>query len=342
MMKKLFFFLLCVSSLVLGSSEFNYYSDQNRELMLLPSSTALAGADLALNSGNGYYGSASNLPYDTMNSLSLSYANYYQNTFSSSILSFTGPVGKNNGIGVTAGYVYIPEIEDNRKSSVTANQTVIYQYDMKTGSDIFIRFGYGHAVDFRNKWTFSAGVAANARRTRLIEVSGYGIGLDAGLKALHKKSHLSAVLQLDNMTTHYTYWSKHYQEYAYPHLRLGLGFDRSLPYIYGRIRIGYASPDLLSNDGINYVKVESDTNQQDVEVLDHRRLSEEPQLVITGGKIGLEYTIMNRLALRAGLTQGKVNFGAGLLLFSNRAGVDFAYTTHQLAGTYQVSLMYRW
>lgn len=341
-MKKLLFCIFCVSSLVFGSSKFNYYSDQNRELMLLPSSTALAGADLALNTGSGYYGSASNLPYDTMSSLSLSYANYYQNTFSSSILSFTGPAGKNNGIGITAGYVYVPEIEDNRNSPVTANGTVIHQYEMKTGSDIFVRFGYGHAIDFRNKWTFSAGVAANARRTRLIEVSGYGIGLDAGLKALHKKSNLSAVLQLDNMTTHYTYWSKNYREYAYPHLRLGLGFDRSLPYIYGRIRIGYASPDLLSNDGINYVKVESDTNQQDIEVLDHKSLSDKPQLLISGGKIGLEYTIMNRLALRAGLTQGKVNFGAGLLLFSNRAGVDFAYTTHQLAGTYQVSLMYRW
>ncbi|HMA64742.1 MAG: hypothetical protein ACM31E_00180 [Fibrobacterota bacterium] len=342
MMKKLLFFLLCVASLVLGSSEFNYYSDQNRELMLLPSSTALAGADLALNSGSGYYGSPSNLPYDTMNSLSLSYANYYQNTFSSSILSFTGPAGKDNGIGITFGYVYVPEIEDNRKSTVTANQKVIHQYEMKNGSDIFVRFGYGRAVDFRNAWAFSAGVAANARRTRLIEISGYGIGLDAGLKALHKKSNLSAVLQLDNMTTHYTYWSKNYREYAYPHLRLGLGFDRSLPYIYGRIRIGYASPDLLSNEGINYVKVESDTNQQDVEVLDHRSLSDDPELMITGGKIGLEYTIMNRLALRAGLTQGKVNFGAGLLLFSNRAGVDFAYTTHELAGTYQVSLLYRW
>lgn len=342
MIKKLCFFLLCGLSLVAGSSKFNYYSDQNRELMLLPSSTALAGADLALNSGSGYYGSASNLPYDTINSLSLSYANYYQNTFSSSILSFTGPAGENNGVGITAGYVFVPDIEDNRKSTVTANQMVIHQFEMKSGSDIFVRFGYGHAFDFRNKWTFSAGVAANARRTRLIEISGYGIGLDAGLKALHKKSNVSAVLQLDNMTTHYTYWSEHYREYAYPHLRLGVGFDRSLPYIYGRIRIGYASPDILSNDGINYIKTESDTNQQDVEVLDHRSLSDEPALMITGAKIGVEYTIMNRLALRAGLTKGKVNFGAGLLLFSNKAGVDFAYTTHQLAGTYQVSLMYRW
>lgn len=341
-MEKKILLFLCSFSLLFADADFNEYSDQNRELMVLPASVALGGADLALNSGIGFGGSPSNLPYDTANNLSLSYANYFHNTFSSSILSYHGPADSNGGFGITAGYVYIPDIEDNRSSIVTEDSTIVYNAKIKNCSDIFARFEYGHRFPINVKWDFAAGVAINARRTRLIDYSGYGIGLDAGLKVVNIPSGLSLAVQMDNIIPQYTYWSKEYRELANPHLRVGLGFDRSFPYIYGRILIGYTSTDLLSNSGVNYVKTEVDSNDLDVEVIKHKKLSEEPSLLIYDSKIGLEYIIMSKLALRVGLTRGKFNFGAGLKLFSGRAGLDFAYTTHQLAGTYQVSASYRW
>jgi hypothetical protein len=324
------------------ATNYNEYADLNRELMLLPASASLAGADLSLSSGACFGSCPSNLPFDSLNNLSLSYANFFQNTFSTSLLSFSGPADSGGGIGITAGYVYIPDIEDNRNTVTTESNTLIYDYKIKNCSDIFFRFGYGHLFSLNSRLIISAGVAANARRTRLIDYSGYGLGLDGGAKLLDRQSGVSAVLQMENITSHYTYWSKDYRVYSYPHLRLGLGIDRNIPYIYGRIRIGYTSPDLLSNEGINYSKTETDTNDQKIEVLFKKKVYKNPELLFNDGRLGLEYTIMNRVALRAGLSQGKINFGAGLKLFSNRAGLDFAYTIHQLAGTYQVSMMYRW
>jgi hypothetical protein len=340
-MNKFITFLLSVCSGIFAANYYEY-ADVNRELMLLPASVSLAGADLSLSSGACIGSSPSNLPFDSLNSLSLSYANYFQNTYSTSLLSFSGPADSNGGIGITIGYVYIPNIEDNRTTTSTESGTLIYDYKIKNSSDIFLRFGYGHLFPLNSRWIFSAGVAANARRTRLIDFSGYGLGLDAGTKLYDRKSGTSIVLQMDNITSHYTYWSKDYREYAYPHLKLGLGLDRSIPYIYGRIRIGYTSPDFLSNEGINYSKSETDTNDQKVEEISQKKVYQNPELLIYDGRLGLEYIIMNRLAFRAGVSQDKFNFGAGLQLFSNRVGLDFAYTIHQLAGTYQISMMYRW
>ena len=66
-------------------------------------------------------------------------------------------------------------------------------------------------------------------------------------------------------------------------------------------------------------------------------------MLFTAGRYGLEYTIMSRLALRVGLTQGKFSFGAGVNLFGGRAGLDFAYSSVlEFAGASQISLTYRW
>jgi hypothetical protein len=36
------------------------------------------------------------------------------------------------------------------------------------------------------------------------------------------------------------------------------------------------------------------------------------------------------------------SFGAGLCLMKNRAGIDFAYLTHELAPTYKLSVNFKW
>ncbi len=341
-LKRILTALLSFSFYSFATTEYSEYADLNRELMLLPVSASLGGADLSLSAGAAYGSSPANLPFDTSNNLTLSYANFYQNTFSSSILSYSGPAGTKNGIGITAGYVYIPDVEDNRNSPETENHTLIPTNKIRNCSDIYVRFSFGHRFDVTPAWVVSAGLALNGRRSRLLEYSGYGIGVDAGTKVYHKVSGISLVMQIENITSNYTYWSENYREYSYTHIRLGLGWEKAIPYIYGKVRIGYTSPDLLSNEGINKYSKETDTNNQKIEIPSQEKVHKNPELLFSNGRLGLEYSIMSRVALRAGLSQGKFNFGAGLQFFSNKAGIDFAYTAHQLSGTYQMSMMYRW
>ncbi len=340
-MKKSVLFILCICSLAASKTKFNEYADINRELMLLPVSAALGGADLSISSGASFGSSPANLCNDTINSIELSYANFYQNTFSTSILSFSGPTSEHSGIGITTGYVYIPDIEDNRES-ILNNNNIFESKKITNASDLYMRFSYGYRFDLNSFWGLSAGAAANARRVRLIDFTGYGLGLDAGIRLYNKANGLSAVIEIENAVSNYTYWSKDYREYSYPHLRGGVGWEKDIPYIYGRIRMCYATPDLLSNEGINYYTITTDTSDQDVEEPLQKKVGTNPELLIYDGRIGFEYNIMNRLAFRIGLSNAKFNFGAGLQFLSNKAGLDFAYTIHQLAGTYQISMMYRW
>lgn len=325
-----------------AESRFSDYADLNSELMVSSVSASLAGSDLSTSSGSAFGSSPANLPFDSLNNLSLSYANYYQNVFSTSLLSFSGPAGKNGGFGISFGYVYIPNIENTLSSTINENNEIVLSSVNQNSSDIFIRFGYGYRFDLSPVWAVSAGVSANARRTRLIDYTGYGLGLDAGARVYHRISGVSCVIELDNVSSNYTYWSDSYKEYSRIHLKIGLGWEREIPYIYGKIKIGYTTPDLLANEGINFYTTETDTNNQIVETPLQTTLSAHPEILFYSGKLGLEYTIMNRVALRAGVAQGKVSFGAGLKLFSNKAGVDFAYIRHELNETYQVSLLYRW
>ena len=69
---------------------------------------------------------------------------------------------------------------------------------------------------------------------------------------------------------------------------------------------------------------------------------EKPSILLTQGRVGIEYLIMRTVALRAGYSGNKFGFGGGVYLLSGRAGVDFAYLVHELAGTYQLSVQYAW
>lgn len=341
-MKNVYTLLLLFAFTVASETQFTQYGDLNKELLLLPESEALGGADLSFGTGATAGGSPANLSFNTMNSLTLSYANIFENTFSTSILSYRGVVGKSGGIGVTAGYLYIPGIETTNAINETENSAIVPYIHKKNASFIYIRTGYGHRYGLNHALSLSVGAAVNAIRSKLISETGYSIGLDAGVKLLVRPYGVSVALQFDNITTNYTYWNHHYKENAYPHLRIGLGWVREVPYIYGNIKIGYTSPDLLSNDGVNFYNTESDTNDQKYRVPSKVSIKEEPGILFTEARLGAEYLIMNRVALRAGIDHLNFTFGAGVRLFANRAGFDFAYKRHELAGTYQVSMRYHW
>ncbi|NLE02013.1 MAG: hypothetical protein GX640_19285 [Fibrobacter sp.] len=304
----------------------NFYLDANDELINIPQSVALSGADMAIGSGISPESSPANLAFDTIHRLSVSYANYFQNTYSTSVIGFNAPLGSGIGLGVTAAYVFIPDIDlspDSTEPVVTGSTNCSY---------IYFRIGASKRFTIQKNIEFSAGAALSAKRTKLVVYRGYNIGLDGGVRVSFLKSGFSSGLLFENITS-ITQWSKDENQIAFPHIRLGLGYEKDVRYLYGRLRLAYTSPDLLSNSGVN-AELAVENKEQ--------RLIKAPYLLITAAKYGAEYTIMRRVSLRIGLTQGRFSFGGGLQLFNERAGVDFAYMTHALSGTYQLSATYQW
>jgi hypothetical protein len=320
------------------------YADFNRSLIITPQSAAVGGADLGFNNGAmpGY--SASNLTLDSMNVVNLSYANYFDNSFSTSTVSYVNHIRSTIGLGVSAGYIFIPDIEDNRMLDSSEANTLRFDKDitLTNCSHIYFRTGLGFRYGSELPVQLSSGISLNASRIRLIDYNGYGVGIDIGSGLLIKKPGVSMVVLLENVIGSYTHWNSSYSEYGYPHVRVGFGWERSFDYLYGVLKAGYTSPDFLNNEGINNINIDESTNDLVIETPERNSISEQPGLLISGAKLGVEYKILNVLSLRAGLAQKQFSFGAGVSLLAQRAGVDFAYITHALSGTYQVSLEYRW
>jgi hypothetical protein len=334
----LFFPLICAHS----APTLNSYSKITEDVMVTPASAAMAGADLSISSGASSESTPGNLPFDSLNHLSLSYAGFFHNTFSNSVLAWNSHPRKNLGVSVMAGYLYIPDIPDTRASlSNEAGELIEARISTYSASKFFFRAGIGQRFDVTPGIALGVGVAVNAKRSRLPE-TGYGIGLDAGLKALFIKTGISLALQLENITSSYTYWNESYQERANPHLRAGAGWGWSVPYLYGTIKVAYATPDLFANEGINDISTETTSNNTTIETPGHAELYEKPSLLFTQGSLGVEYAIFKTVIFRLGVTNGKFGFGAGLRMFGERAGLDFAYIAHSLAETYQVSAQYAW
>jgi hypothetical protein len=321
----------------------NMYADINNGLFVNAKSTSMADAGISLERSANPLGNPANLTLDSVNEAELTYAGFYRNVFSISALSYLGRIDKVSSFGVSMSYLLIPEINISTDS--------VYVDKMANASELFFRAGYGRKIwQSGNKIMVTAGGALNGLRKNYVDQLGYGIGLDIGSTVLFQKIGLAACAVIENATTSYTHWSADYKEFAYPHARLGIGWYKEIPYIYGRLCASYLSPDLWSNEGLNSFAVDtmsygdgSSTDQVDFIVPERERISKNPHLVVLG-RYGVEYAIMNRLAFRAGLNLANLNFsfGAGLSLLENRAGIDFACLTHELAPTYKLSVKYKW
>jgi len=316
----------------------SFYIDNNDELINLPASAAMVGADLSFNTGASSFSSPANLAFDSINKIELAYASFFQNSFSTSLLSVNGYASSTIGYSITAGYIYIQDIP----LSDTTSEGEAYVYGNRNCSAIYLRAGLGKRFDLSGSISISIGAALQAKRTRLIGYRGYGLGMDAGTKVLFSNIGLSAAVLVENITSSMTYWGRNYYQWAYPHIRAALGWEKRIPYIYGTLRLAYTTPDLLANEGVNYF--DDDQMQGDITLPkpQWKSVYKNPQLLILAARIGLEYMIMDRVAIRGGLTRGKVGLGAGVNLFNQRAGIDFAYVNHELAGTYQLGISYRW
>ncbi len=317
----------------------NYYADDNRDIYMLPKSAALGGADMALGRSAQPLSNPANLPTDSIRDVALSYADYFQNSYSTSSASYMGPIDGRSAIGVSVSYLLVPGIELYSDTVIPAN------IPTASASDILLRIGYGITLlHLSSSVALNAGAAVNAERRGLIDYTGYGIGADGGVNLLFDfrriAANAAAGLTVDNMTTSYIRWSGDYQEYAYPHAYLGLGWHQEIPYLYGEYSLHYVSPDLLSNEGVNTTANITDSSGSET-VPNTQNIMSNPSLLFLG-RWGAEYTLMKVVSVRVGLYDGYISFGGGIHFLRDRASIDFAYLQNDLAPTYKLSVNYRW
>jgi hypothetical protein len=336
----------CLCSAAAEGAVGNYYADINRELLVVPRSSAMAGADITFFRGSSPLSNPANLANDSVKEASLTYASYLQNTFSTCGVSFLGPIDSRSSFGISMGYVLIPDI----KITDAANPFV-YPSRTETSSDLFFRAGYGRkVVSFNDRIHLQAGIAINAERRNLIDWTGYGIGTDFGADVVFSDYDAVLGVVVENITGSYTHWSSNYKEFSYPHMRVGLGWQPEFSYIYGKLTACFLSSDLLTNEGMNSfvddsMQVSSDTYENSLRHTTpyFKRIYTNP-LMLFSGRYGVEYTIMNTVAFRIGYNASIMNFtfGGGLNLLQNRAGIDFAYLSNELAPTYKICMNFRW
>jgi len=318
------------------------YADANRRLYFLPREAALGFADLTFARNGAPNTSPANMALDSSSEVALSYSGHFRNAFSSTLLSYAVDLRGAGGLGISLDYVFVPDIIDTRNWTVDGdgNPVIPATFEYSTASEMYLHVAYGRGWTLCRRVRLDAGVAANVLRRRLLEWTGYGIGLDGAGAVTFLRSGVRAGLVMENMTTTYMNWSDSYSEYVYPHLRLGVGWRRDFPYIYGAFQASYASPDLLSNEGANATTfLDANDPEEDAREL---TLFDDPQMLFYGN-YGLEYTIAKVVSVRVGLEAlRRFTFGAGVALFGQRLVVDFAYLTHHLSGSYLASIAYRW
>jgi len=341
-----FLMLLFFTAAALHASErYSVYGGMASEVLVSPRSAALSASDLAVNGAGPLISNPALAAVTAPPVLTLSYSSYYGDVFSASMLNYTSPVGKSGGVGVSAAYLIIPGIEDTRKYEDDISAVDTDNIETFTASDVWTRFSYGRRFDM-GITDLHIGAALTARRRRLETVFAYGLGADLGAMVHLKKQSLYAALLWENVRHSIVRWEESkYNEKVPQHLRLSLGFERDNPYLYGRFALFYTSPDLFFNEGINHYG----KHDRQVEGLrEEDRLpqtlsfSDGPSVLLKAGRYGAEYMIMNTLTLRVGFNNHSYSMGAGLNLFNSRAGVDFGYLGHELAGTVKMSVTYRW
>jgi hypothetical protein len=296
-----------------------------------------------------------NLALDSSTEISLSYASYYQNSFSTSILSYAGSIDAVSGFGVSLSYLYVPDIRGTQNLQTDQDGTPVYddqKFQYSSYSDIFFHAGYGRQLIKSRRLALTAGAGINAQRQRLAfnQYRGYSMGLDGGVALDFPRPGIRISCACDNITTQYTRWSAGYSETAYPHLRFGAGWQKEIPYIYGHIRLQYKTLDLLGNEGADAIQLSTLLTTDSAGSSNTNQLSGEKPAAAGGtnlglallGSLGIEYAIKDVFTIRiGGNLENKLAFGCGVNLLQKRLCFDASYTMHELAPTYQIGVTYR-
>jgi len=345
--------LLCVFllSAMLHASD---YADNTRSLFNLPRSSAVSGSNFAFERDGSPQSNPANMSADGASEASLAYASFYQNVFTTSTFSYVTSIDSMSGFGFSLNYAYVPDISDNRNFATVSGEPV---YDPSNEinssySDLYFHAAYSRDVAKTSMCCLSTGIAVNAGRQRLPTdgFKGYSLGFDAGVAIGFPRIGLKTGLACENITTQVTHWSSSYSEQANPELHFGIGWQKSLPYIYGQVFVSYKSLDFFGNEGINTVASSSlftsDTGNAEITKTFKQQTAVAtpamPGMFLMQGNFGIEYCIKEIFTLRVGGNVfNNVAFGCGVNLFQKRISIDAAYISHDLAPTYQIAMTYQ-
>ena len=343
-----------------SGADWNYYSDNTRETFVPPREAASGASDIVFARDGSSQSNAGAIPFDSVNELTLSYASYYENTFSTSILSYAGVIDRVSGFSLSLSYLYDPGIAGTQNLEVGSDGMPVWdpsRFVYSNESVVYFHAAYGRRFDVSRRFEIGVGAALNAMRHCLPfgEYKGYGMGFDGGLVLNFPRPEIRLGLLCENITSEYTRWSPTYSEKAYPHLMFGIGWEKEIPYIYGHIKIHYRTLDMLSSEGANTISSSTvfGTSDSSTTAADQSlsvpqseaataSLQSDPWWFLLSGNIGLEYRVMDVFAVRVGHSMVNTwTFGCGVSMLKKRLGFDFAYLTHELAPTYQLSVTYR-
>ncbi len=233
----------------------------------------------------------------------------------------------------------------------------------RVGADGILRAERGQTPDFANPSTFAATdwlVSVGFARTwfdrhlqagaalRLLgrDIDGeYGGGTQLDASAVWVQNGWRAGLKLDRGVGGLATWESGRTEYASPDLVAGVGYERRLPYFYGRGAMAWETPGLLQK------QASSTFSAGDA------RLWSDPWLFLRSSRLGGEFRFDMGLVLRVGCeiqsltraldflqgddqegqfgdSRGSISVGAGYL-WANRVRLDYALVSHPDLGNTQ-------
>jgi hypothetical protein len=323
-------------------AENGFYSDITRMTMALPRDASLSRADITFSPNATPNTNPASLVFEQKSAIDVSYAGYYGNAYSTSILSYRTNVDSLSGIGLSLCYLYVPDIEVTADLEQDESGYPVYdpsRISFTSTSDIVGNILYGRRFFSRPAADIAAGIRLHGLRRRLPGATGYGIGLDAGLVAAFPRPGLRLSLAIDNFTTNFIYWNSSYSDVSLPSLRLGAGWNKEIPYIYGTVGIFYATPDVLGKERI---WLRRDGTKKELTLAERGNTVDQAVSFLFMGHYGAEYCIRNIVTLRGGFSSGQFSFGGGINMFASALSIDFSYLSSELDGSYIVSAGYHW
>jgi hypothetical protein len=318
-----------------------FYSNSNRDVFVIPRDAALAGSDITYSASAAPNCNPAVLGYNKTSSLELTYGGYFDNAYSASVLSYKTPIDSAGGIGASICYLYIP-VELTTGLELDADGIPIddpSRFSYTTSSDIMANVVYGRKFFSKRRFNLSAGARLHAMRRRLPDEAGYGIGLDGGMEAEFKQYGLRLSVMVKDISTNVIYWGNGYYDVSLMSVKAGIGWQKEIPYIYGKIGAFYATPDVLGEERAWLIK---NRETGEIELAETGETGDQVSSFLFMGRYGAEYVIRNVVALRGGFTSGEWSFGGGISLFDSLLSIDFAYKTSELDGSYIMSAAYHW
>ena len=194
--------------------------------------------------------------------------------------------------------------------------------------------GLSYAASAGNRLNY--GATLKVLRRRLYDLTGYGIGLDAGAQ-YRVTPEFTLGLTGKNLTTTATRYFADDWEVSLPELYAGVVYKMDAEYIYGSIEFAYQAGNLLSTSGVSQGAF-GGTADMDNAAPGETGLLKDPLGYFTRGNFGVEYTMRRKLFFRLGTNaQYAYTMGAGIKI--KNLNVDFAFLHHlQMDDSYRFSL----